>query len=148
MKLIHILTETNNIPPDLEQLFPDFMELRELVQEFGKGYDAANDYYKTLIKRFSFPLPIWRTVDLSTNKLDLNNVGVHWTWDKSKAKAYSTTAGKRIDDPKHITLHTSVNSSQINWKSTIAYNLVNPDEREITMIKNQKIKIGDQLAVV
>ena len=155
MKLDKLLEVADNLfesaasglPKELRQLFTEFGALREILNEMGVDYDTAQSRYQALLKNFSFPMTVWRALDLSAGELDKSSLGTHWTWDKKSAKAYSTK-DKKIDDPSHHIINTKVTSDQIDWESTIAYNLLSPSEREITLKKGSKIKIDNQSATI
>lgn len=145
MKLIEI--SAPKLPSTLDELFPSFNEIREILSELkqhGIDYNAANEMYQELRSRFQrFPMTVWRGVLLSDiEELETEQVGPHWTYDRKAAIAYLSREKKPDPTLSLHVLEATVPSEQVHWKNTIAYNLLIPHEKEIYLQKGARVLVN------
>lgn len=109
-------------------------ELRIDSNEFWKRFDQV---VKTLNK-LPNPIPVYRAV--RGEKVDVKNLGNHWTFDKKEARQYVT--GPSNSQAAELTiLQGLVDKQHIDQVATITYNLLIPMEKEIYIKDPSKVKL-------
>lgn len=128
----------------------------EFIQKYGyPWYDSFHEeadekerieYYKKHLvywinkyNNLPDPVVLYRMITLNDiSELDVTNIGIFWTDQEDKAKVYwGEGTGK-----KYI-LKALVNSSAIDWKGTLYYNMhpeIGMDEQEI-LLKESEIEL-------
>jgi hypothetical protein len=90
-------------------------------------------------------IPIFRALTINDNFFHhLQNtqspkLGIYWSWDKYSAEAHNGDFKK----PKLILIHSEINESDVDWKSTFMANTHTSldTEKEITLYKNTPLQI-------
>jgi hypothetical protein len=106
--------------------------------------DLACDNLDELITLLDYPND-WTPKELNSmyNRLkrapliDMNRLGVFWTYDKSSIECYDA----KNTCHTNIIVKATVSETQVDWLSTLMINVANSDEHEIRVKKNQRLQI-------
>ena len=143
------LNEDINTNNKINLAWEDFIKnedvnIKELRDELGLDLNSFKTLYiKTLNKlnKLKFPLKIYRALSIGDgNKINYNNLGNHWTFNKDSAEPYSGDYSKNT-----IILVGEVMLQDIDIITTIAYNLLIPSENEIYVNNPSNIKLKEIL---
>ena len=65
------------------------------------------------------------------------NIGIYWTFMEAMGDSHGSVGSSR----NNITICALVDPKDVNWEETIAANLIDPDEYELTLKENAPIQI-------
>ena len=91
-----------------------------------------------MLNKLPNPIPIYRAV--RAEKVDMEKLGNHWTFDEKEARQY-VTGPSNSPATKLTILQGLIDKQYIDQVATIAYNLLIPAEKEIYIKDPSKVKL-------
>jgi len=106
-------------------------------EEFKKIIEPIlNSKQKIPIYRQITILDFFNTIDDIKKNIE-PELGIYWTWDYNSAKSYwGDETHKNI-----INIVSEIDETSIDWNETLLANMINPDEKELTLKSNYPLHI-------
>lgn len=83
-------------------------------------------------------IKIERVISLNSSFFEYKgNIGIYWTFIEGMGDSHGAVSNSR----NNITICALVNPEDVNWEETIAANLIDPDEYELTINEDAPIQI-------
>ena len=114
---------------ELDSIYDDQENFIEYIKDIVDEY-LTLDFERGLIK-------IERVIDITSSFAKYKgNIGKYWTFIEGAGDSYGASSYKN-----NITICALVDPKDVNWGETIAANIIDPDEYELTLNEDAPIQI-------
>ena len=115
---------------DIESIYDDEEGFVKYCKDILLNEQLDLDFERGLIK-------IERVIDVTSSFSKYKgNLGIYWTYIEGFGESYGASSYKN-----NITICALVDPKDVNWEETIAANLMDPEECELTLNENAPIQI-------
>lgn len=116
---------------DIESIYDDEEGFVKYCKDILLNEQLDLDFERGLIK-------IERVIDITSSFSKYKgNLGIYWTYIEGFGDSYGAYSYKN-----NITICALVDPKDVNWEETIAANLIDPEECELTLNENAPIQIN------